>query len=113
MILALITVCALMALGALLFVVWPQISSTEIIPSIPAFFFELKHLHSERLRFLANLQDLELDRSMSKISDDDYALLRSSLMTELSRIYQEIEALEKRENILIQIELDSSSRRLP
>jgi hypothetical protein len=61
---------------------------------------------------LENLQDLELDHSMQKLSQKDYNDLKMKMMSEAASIYQSLEQLEKEDPLFMRLRkmVDSRAR---
>lgn len=55
---------------------------------------QLSSLLAERDRVLSSLQDLDMDRAMNKILEDDYQAQRAELLTEGAAILREIDSLQ-------------------
>ncbi|MDB5037577.1 MAG: hypothetical protein JWQ35_1105 [Bacteriovoracaceae bacterium] len=101
-----ITLSLMIALAATMVILWPLLEIKSVAERPKDFFREFDRLVFEKERYLNNLKDLELDRSMKKIAEKDYEDLRSQLLSEASVIYRELEKIEKEYPILLQMEKD-------
>jgi hypothetical protein len=72
---------------------------------------ELNHLSLKKARIEENLRDLDFEYQMGKLTDQDYAALRSGHVVELDEVTAAIEKHRTKEEIEELIESEVRSRR--
>jgi hypothetical protein len=92
----LITLTAMILFVCLFVIFWPLIEYKPVAQAPRTTLREFERLLFEKERYLLNLKDLEMDRNMGKMSEDDYQNLRTQLLSEAAAIYSALEKLEKK-----------------
>lgn len=84
--------CAVLALGCVAFVFWPQRSFVAKPQKT-----RLEYLRERRDVVYENLRDLNFENKAGKLSAEDYEALRASLEDEAAMLLAEIDTLEQAE----------------
>ena len=103
---ALVAFCLVLAVSALLVIYWPFFERRTKGSPQSTLVRELDRLYYERERLMQNLEDLEHDRELKKIGEQDYKILRAKLLGETAHIYDLLKHVEESNPILIAIEKD-------
>lgn len=99
-----VIVCIMLFVG--LFVFFPIWHPPENPSGTEKEFQAYQSLVHEQDIVFENLKELELDRQMQKLSEEDYQRLKTQLMSEALDASRKIEAFEKASSILQSIEQD-------
>jgi hypothetical protein len=91
----LITLAVAIFVATFIFISWPLLNFKSAFKKQNSTLKRLDLALYEKERLLTNLKDLELDRSMGKITAEDYDNLREQLLSEASHIYQTLDEIEK------------------
>lgn len=90
-----VVILAVVALGALLFVLAPLLQpSASRSTRRDAAVGRLRELHARQQMLFASLKDLEDDRATDKLSDEDYEQLKARISGEAVGVMRELDAAE-------------------
>ena len=86
-------ICALLTAGALIYTLYVR---PEHLPPEPVTEPDLEYLNEKKKVVYENLRDLNLEYRMGKLSDADYAQLKSHFQAELAGVLKETDAYTAR-----------------
>lgn len=109
-------IITLLAVAAIFFTLYPLVTRRKYrFEPEDAFSLgdvrRLNYLNAEKTLVLENIKDLDFEYDMGKLSDEDYASLRSDYLKEAEGILRDIDQLKIREEIEELIEGEVRSRR--